>query len=74
VCAAASDTSTASPIGETPDWEKLEDLLPKPGFKVLPRRWVVERTFPWIDQNRRMSKDYERLLESGEAFIYTESG
>jgi putative transposase len=32
-------------------------LLPEPGFKVLPRRWVVERTFSWIDQNRRMSKD-----------------
>lgn len=39
-------------------------------FKVLPRRWVVERTFSWIDQNRRMSKDYERLPESSEAFIY----
>ena len=40
------------------------------GFKVLPRRWVVERTFSWIDQNRRMSKDYERVPESSEAFIY----
>jgi putative transposase len=49
------------------DWEKL--LLPR-GFRVLPRRWVVERTFSWIDQNRRMSKDYERLPETGEAFIY----
>jgi putative transposase len=49
------------------DWEKL---LPAPGFQVLPRRWVVERTFSWIDQNRRMSKDYERLPESGEAFIH----
>ena len=33
-------------------------------------RWVVERTFSWTDQNRRMSKDYERLTESSEAFIY----
>jgi putative transposase len=49
------------------DWEKL---LPPPGFQVLPRRWVVERTFSWIDQNRRMSKDYERLTETSEAFIY----
>jgi transposase len=32
-----------------------------PGFHVLPRRWVVEQTFGWIDHNRRMSKDYERL-------------
>jgi putative transposase len=49
------------------DWEKL---LPPKGFQVLPRRWVVERTFSWIDKNRRMSKDYERLPESSEAFIY----
>ena len=47
-----------------------ENLLPAPGFQVLPRRWVVERTFSWIDQNRRMSKDFERLPESGEAFIH----
>ena len=49
------------------DWEKL---LPPKGFQVLPRRWVVERTFSWIDQNRRMSKDYERLTDTSEAFIY----
>ena len=49
------------------DWEKL---LPPKGFQVLPRRWVVERTFSWLDQNRRMSKDYERLCASGEAFVY----
>ena len=40
------------------DWQKL---LPRRGFEVLPRRWVVERTFSWLSQNRRMSKDYERL-------------
>jgi transposase len=40
------------------DWHKL--LLPPKGFVVLPRRWVVERALSWIDQNRRMSKDYER--------------
>jgi putative transposase len=46
-------------------------LLPPDGPKpFLPRRWVVERTFSWLGQNRRMSKDYERLPESGEAFIY----
>jgi putative transposase len=47
-----------------------QKLMPPQGFVVLPRRWVVERTFSWIDQNRRMSKDYERLPESSEAFIY----
>jgi putative transposase len=53
--------------GEKVDWQKL---MPPRGFQVLPRRWVVERTFSWIDHNRRMSKDYERLTESSEAFIY----
>jgi putative transposase len=44
--------------------------MPPRGFVVLPRRWVVERTFSWIDQQRRMSKDYERLAATSEAFIY----
>jgi transposase len=38
--------------GVSVDWAKL---LPPRGFQVLPRRWVVERTFSWLDQNRRMS-------------------
>jgi transposase len=38
-------------------------------FKVLPKRWIVERTFAWLSFHRRMSKDYERLPESGIAFI-----
>src|SRR3990172_485470 len=40
------------------------------GFVVLPKRWVVERTFSWLGRNRRLSKDYERLIESSEAFVY----
>jgi putative transposase len=36
----------------------------------LPKRWIVDRTFSWLSQNRRLSKDYEGLPESGEAFIY----
>jgi hypothetical protein len=49
----------------------LQKLMPEKGPKpFLPMRWIVERTFSWIDQNRRMSKDYERLPESAEAFIY----
>lgn len=40
------------------------------GFEVLPRRWVVERTFGWICRNRRMSKDYEYLTRTGVSFIH----
>ncbi len=44
---------------------------PNKGFKgVLPRRWVVERTFSWFGQSRRLSKDYERLAATEEAMIY----
>ena len=41
-----------------------------PPFTVLKRRWVVERTIAWIGRNRRMSKDYEFLTETGESFTY----
>jgi putative transposase len=40
------------------------------GFVVLPRRWVVERTFAWLNHQRRLSKDYERLTSTSEAMIY----
>jgi len=40
------------------------------GFVVLPRRWVVERTFAWFGRYRRLSKDYETLPETSEAMIY----
>ena len=53
--------------GKEVDWQKL---MPPRGLMVLPRRWVVERTFSWLSQNRRMSKDYERLCATAEAFVY----
>jgi putative transposase len=53
--------------GQKVDWQRL---MPPRGFVALPRRWVVERTFAWLGQNRRMSKDYERLCSKSEAFIY----
>ncbi len=40
------------------------------GFRVLPRRWVVERTFAWLGLSRRLSKDYETLPRSQEAMCY----
>ncbi len=53
--------------GKKVDWERI---MPPRGYVALPRRWVVERTFSWLGQNRRMSKDYERLCASVEAFVY----
>jgi putative transposase len=43
---------------------------PRPPFTILPRRWVVERTFAWLGQSRRLSKDYERLCKTSEAMVY----
>jgi putative transposase len=40
------------------------------GFEVLPRRWVVERTFGWLGRCRRLSKEYEELTGASEGFIY----
>lgn len=43
------------------------------GFQVLPKRWIVERTFAWFGRYRRLSKDYEQLPKSSEAMIYLAS-
>jgi len=39
-------------------------------FKVLPRRWVVERTFGWLGRSRRLNRDYERQAQTGETMVY----
>ena len=39
-------------------------------FEVIPRRWVVERTFAWLGRYRRLSKDYEELPQTTEAWVY----
>ncbi len=41
------------------------------GWVVLPRRWVIERTFGWLGRYRRLSRDYEGLLLTSEVLIYT---
>ncbi len=43
------------------------------GFVLLPRRWVVERTFAWLNRNRRLAKDVEASIESAEAWLYIAS-
>ncbi len=39
------------------------------GFEVLPKRWIVERTFAWIGRNRRLARDFERYAETVAAFV-----
>ncbi len=47
--------------------KRTDDLT---GFRVLPKRWVVERTFAWLTQHRRLVRDYERTTTSATAWIY----
>lgn len=68
--------------GKLVDWcqqvmhTTLTTVLPpssQVGFSVLPRRWVVERTFAWLSNYRRLSKDYEECVKSSEGMIYIAS-
>ncbi len=43
---------------------------PASSFKVLPKRWIVERTFAWLGNSRRLARDYEKRLDHCESFIY----
>jgi putative transposase len=49
--------------------EIVERSADTEGFAVLPHRWIVERTFGWLMRNRRLSKDYERKVQSSEGFM-----
>lgn len=56
---------------EEGDWELeiVERVEGVEGFAVVARRWAVERSFGWLLRNRRLSKDYERKVQSSEAFV-----
>jgi putative transposase len=57
--------------GRRPQWLPVGAEPPQvPAFAVVPRRWVVERTFGWLGRFRRLSKDYEFLPATSEATIY----
>lgn len=51
-------------------WLVQDESPPAEPVTIEPRRWVVERTFAWLGRNRRLSKDYEGLAATEEAFIY----
>jgi putative transposase len=59
------------------DYNIVLEMVTKPseqqGFVVVPRRWVVERTFAWLGRYRRLSKDYERDVEYSESWVYIAS-
>ncbi|MCS6805587.1 MAG: IS5 family transposase [Blastocatellia bacterium] len=67
---------------EIADWVKLFlgwtlDLVRRPaggeGWRVLPKRWIIERTFRWLGRYRRLSRDFEHTVASSEAFVYIAS-
>ncbi|SDK80199.1 Transposase DDE domain-containing protein [Mesorhizobium muleiense] len=51
----------------------VEIVMNQVGFVVLPRRWVVERFFAWINRNRRLAKNFESTINSAAAFLYAAS-
>jgi putative transposase len=53
--------------------EVVAKLVDQAGFVVLPRRWVVERTFAWLGRYRRLSNDYEERVEYSESGVYIAS-
>jgi putative transposase len=53
--------------------EIVKKIADQVGFQVLPRRWVVERFFAWINRNRRLAKDFEATIASADTFLYAAS-
>jgi putative transposase len=66
----AGEKLEAALVGEG-DWtiEIIKRSDTAKGFEILPRRWVVERTFAWLNRNRRLAKDFETTIESSVAWL-----
>jgi putative transposase len=54
------------------DLEVVERDREVEGFEVVPKRWIVERTFSWLGRSRRLSKDYERRVQTSECLMKVE--
>ncbi|NBC34550.1 MAG: IS5 family transposase [Alphaproteobacteria bacterium] len=68
-----ADGAYAGPIAQSNSPRPIEIVKRSDqakGFVVLPKRWIVERTFAWLGINRRLSKDFERYAENALCFIY----
>ena len=66
----ASEVGAPTSAGHKPLFNNARGLK---GFVVLPRRWVVERTFAWLNRNRRLAKDFENSIASATAWIFMAS-
>lgn len=63
---AATATAVQNEVGIPLEIVKRSDA---PGFHVLPKRWIVERTFGWLGRSRRLAKDYENRTRNHAAFV-----
>lgn len=73
---AYADSAYSSPRVEMATSISLEivrKFADQTGFVVHPRRWIVERTFAWLNRNRRLAKDLEQTIRSATAFLYASS-
>ncbi len=67
---AIRDHGGRAPLARTGRWKiEIVKRYELHGFVVLPKRWIVERTFAWISRNRRLSRDFERYARTVAAFI-----